>query len=179
MTAVVIDTNVLLVANGDHDGVGPHCVRECIQRLLEIRAAGPVVLDDGRRILKEYLDNFPVRKQAGVGVAFMKWLLQNHANAACVHQVHIDETNPKEFAQFPDQVLQATFDPSDRKFAAVAATHPDKPPILQAADCKWVAWWQPLQAHGIEVRFPCPTDIKAFYGNKFPNVAVPPLPGGI
>lgn len=179
MAAIVIDTNVLLVANGDHDGVGPHCVRECIQHLLEIRASGPVVLDDGRRILQEYLANFPAKKQAGVGVAFMKWLLQNSANAAIVHQVHIDEIAPKEFAQFPDQTLQAAFDPSDRKFVATAAAHADTPPILQAADCKWVAWWQQLKVHGIVVQFPCPIDIKGFYGNKFPNTAIPPLPGEI
>lgn len=179
MAAIVIDTNVLLVANKDHDGISPHCVRECVNRLMEIQKSGPVVLDDGRRILKEYLENFPPRKQEGVGVAFMKWLLQNRANPAFVQTVHIDEIAPKEFAQFPDPVLQAAFDSNDRKFVATSAAHADIPPILQAADSKWVGWWAQLHAHGIEVQFPCPTDIKGFYKKKFPGVAVPPLPGNV
>ena len=50
----VIDTNVLLVANGQHVDVSPDCVIACVQRLLAMEKAGVTVIDDGFRILGEY-----------------------------------------------------------------------------------------------------------------------------
>lgn len=65
----VIDTNVLLVANGDHADVSEDCVNECVRRLQEMQAGGTAVIDDGFRIVGEYLHkNRPnVQKGAGVG----------------------------------------------------------------------------------------------------------------
>lgn len=177
MSAVVIDTNVLKVANREHDGVSGHCVSKCVERLLAIRATGTVVVDDGRRIFREYAGNFKPTQQPGVGDEFVKWLMQNQANTQRVHQVRLDEIGADEFVQFPAPALQATFDPPDRKFVATSAAHPDRPPIIQAADGKWVGWWVALHQHGIEVQFPCPGDIKGFYQSAFPGAAVPPLPG--
>lgn len=177
MSTVVIDTNVLLVANRRHGGVSAPCIVACIERLLSIRTTETVVLDDGRRIISEYARNFQSTQQPGVGEAFMKWLAQNQANLARVHQVRLDETAANEFAQFPDAQLQTEFDPPDRKFVATSAAHADRPPIVQAADSKWVAWWARLEQHGISVQFPCPHDIKRFYVRKFPNASVPVLPG--
>ena len=177
MTAVVIDTNVLLVANNRHGGVSAPCITACVRRLLEIRDSGTVVLDDGRRIIREYAGNFQPTRQPGVGDEFFKWLAQNQANVQRVHQVQIYESGAGEFAQFPDAALQAEFDPPDRKFVATSAAHADRPPIVQAADSKWVAWWERLEQHGIRVQFPCPHDIKRFYAGKFPDAGPPVLPG--
>lgn len=177
MSAVVIDTNVLLVANRRHDGVSRPCIAACVERLLRTRATETVVLDDGRRIISEYARNFQPTQQPGVGDEFMKWLAQNQANVAKVHQVTLEETAADEFAEFPDAQLQAEFDPPDRKFVATSAAHADRPPIVQAADSKWVAWWARLEQHGITVQFPCPHDIKRFYAGKFPDANVPALPG--
>lgn len=177
MKVVVIDTNVLKVANKGHDGVSGPCVSECVRSLLAVRETGTVVLDDGRRILREYAKNFKQPQQPGVGEEFFKWLVQNQANEQRVHQVRLDEIAADEFAQFPDAALQAIFDPPDRKFVATAAAHADRPPIIQAADGKWVGWWSELHKHGIQVHFPCPIDIKRFYQGAFPGVPVPALPG--
>lgn len=176
MSTVVIDTNVLLVANRRHDGVSGPCIAACVERLLNVRAAETVVLDDGRRIISEYASNFQPARQPGVGDEFMKWLAQNQANGDRVHLVRIDEVAVNEFAQFPDAQLQAEFDPPDRKFVATSAAHGDRPPIVQAADSKWVVWWARLALHGISVQFPCPHDIKRFYAGKFPYAAPPVLP---
>lgn len=54
MKYLVLDTNVVLVANSQHADVPPGCVAECAVRLQEIMRAGKLVLDDGYRILKEY-----------------------------------------------------------------------------------------------------------------------------
>lgn len=176
MSAVVIDTNVLLVANGTHQGASAECRQACIARLLEIKAKGVVVIDSGHRILGEYRNKTRPNQPKGVGDVFLKWLLQNSANSKRVHQISISETNAKEYAEFPDPALQEVFDPPDRMFAAVANAHPRKPPVWQAVDSKWLNWWPQLQAGGVRIEFLCPADAKRFYAKKFPNNPVPALP---
>jgi hypothetical protein len=176
VSPVVIDTKVLLIANGSHQDVSPQCRVECVARLLARQKSGVVVIDDAYRILKEYQHKTKPNQPKGVGNIFLKWLLQNAANGERVHRVAITETAPDEFSEFPDPVLQPLFDAPDRKFAAVAKAHPDKPPVWQGADCKWLNWWPQLDAQGVKVEFLCPTDVCRFYAAKFPNHPVPDLP---
>lgn len=173
----VIDTNVLLVANGQHADVSADCVTICVQRLQSIEKTGMVVIDDGFRVLGEYLKKTQVNRSKGVGDLFLKWLLREANNAARVAQVTLTETAADRFAEFPDSALEPQFDPPDRKFAAVAHAHPDKPPIWQAADSKWLDWWRALQTKGVAVEFLCPADVCQFYRKKFPDQSVPTLPG--
>lgn len=172
----VIDTNVLLVANEQHGGVSPDCVTACVRRLQDMQVNGITVIDDYFHILKEYENKTHLKPPKGVGDVFLKWLLRNLSNPQRVEQVTVTEIAENLFAEFPDSELQLNFDPPDRKFAAVANAHPDKPVILQASDCKWLDWWPALQAKGVEVDFLCPQDACRFYETKFPKQAVPVLP---
>lgn len=172
----VIDTNVLLVANGLHADVTEDCVIECVTRLQALQRSGVVVIDDGYRIVGEYCNKTRLHPPIEVGDKFLKWMLQ-HIGTSRVEQVTLNETADDCFAEFPDPALEPLFDAPDRKFAAVAHAHPDKPVIWQAVDCKWLAWWPALRAKGVEVDFLCPADACAFYGNKFPERPVPQLPG--
>lgn len=172
----VIDTNVLLVANGQHADVSPDCVIECVLRLQAMGNAGVTVIDDGFRILGEYKHKTSPNQPKGVGDVFLKNLLRNVANEKKVEQVSLTEIAVNEFVEFPDQTLQSVFDAPDRKFAAVAHAHPDKPPVWQAVDCKWLDWWPALQAKGVDIDFLCPDDVCGFYRNKFPNKSLPELP---
>lgn len=176
MPAAVIDTNVLLVANGSHENVSPACQAECVRRLLAQQQSGVTVIDDAYAILLEYQNKTKPNQPKGVGDAFLKWLLQNQGNAARVHRVTITETAPETCLEFPDAALQSQFDAADRKFAAVAYAHSKKPPIWQAADCKWLDWWPTLQQNGVSVVFLCPTDVCGVYRKKFPKRPVPALP---
>lgn len=112
----------------------------------------------------------------GVGDLFLKWLMRNAGNSARVEQLTLTEVAEHCFAEFPDSALELVFDASDRKFAAVAHAHPAKPPVWQAADCKWLDWWQPLKAKGISVDFLCPDDACKFYRKKFPKKPRPLMP---
>lgn len=172
----VIDTNVLLVANGQHEDASENCVKECVHRLQAIQKAGITVIDDNYRILGEYLRKTSLNPPKGVGDVFLKWLLREAGNSARVEQVSLTETTENCFVEFPDSALELSFDAPDRKFAAVAHTHPDKPVILQATDCKWLDWWQALQAKGVLVEFLCPYDVCSFYCNTFPDKPPPVLP---
>lgn len=174
----VIDTNVLLVANAQHPDVSPECTAECIRQLQAVQKGGTTVIDDEYRILGEYQHKTRSRQPKGTGDVFLKWLLRNTGNPMRVEQVAITETAPGLYAEFPDPALQPHFDPPDRVFPAVANAHPEKPRILQAADCKWMDWWQPLAAYGITIDFLCPRDVCDFYAHKFPGKPVPALPEG-
>ncbi|VAY88999.1 conserved hypothetical protein [mine drainage metagenome] len=172
----VIDTNVLLVANEQHADVSTECVTECVRRLQAMEKTGVTVIDDGFRILGEYQNKTSLNPPKGVGDVFLKWLLRQAGNPTRVEQISLTELAENEFAEFPDTTLQPAFDAPDRKFAAVAHAHPDKPSVWQAADCKWLDWWPALQAKGVRVEFLCPEDACGFYRNKFPGKPLPALP---
>lgn len=171
----VIDTNVLLVANGQHDDVSPDCVAECIKRLQAVQNSGVAVIDDGFRVLGEYQNKTSLNPPKGVGDVFLKWLLR-HLGTTQVEQVTLNERASDTFEEFPDAALESLFDAPDRKFAAIAYAHPDKPEIWQAADCKWLDWWAALHAKGVKVKFLCPYDACNFYRRKFPANPEPTLP---
>lgn len=172
----VIDTNVLLVANGDHPEVSPECVTECVQRLQAMEKSGVTVIDNGFRILGEYQNKTSLKPPKGVGDVFLKWLLRQAGNPMRVEQISLVELAENEFEEFPGIPMGSVFDSPDRKFVAVANAHPDKPPIWQAADCKWLDWWHDLKIEGIRVEFLCGKDVCRFYRNKFPSKPTPALP---
>jgi hypothetical protein len=173
----VIDTNVLLVANGRHADISPECVIECVARLEALQQTGITVIDDGFRILGEYQNKTQLNPAKGVGDVFLKWLLRHVGNERHVEQVKLTETHTDEFFEFPDAELQPRFDAADRKFVAVANAHPNKPPIWQAADCKWLDWWKALHKQGVTMEFLCPKDVRRFYAKKFPEASPPEMPG--
>jgi hypothetical protein len=177
MMRAVVDTNVLLVANGQHTDVSADCVTECVQRLKVLEKTGITVIDDGFRILGEYQHKTSLNPPKGVGDVFLKGLLRQAGNPSRVEQVRLTESAENEFVEFPDAALQLAFDASDRKFAAVAHCHPEKPPVWQATDCKWLDWWPVLQVKGVRVEFLCLEEVCGFYRNKFPDKPLPALPG--
>ena len=176
MAKVVIDTNVLLVANQQHAEVSTECVALCIERLQAIQNDGVVVIDDNFIILGEYQNKTRINPPRGVGDVFLKWLLRNMGNPAQVEMVSVTLADTDFYAEFPDQTLQHQFDPPDRIFPTVANVHPDKPTILQAADCKWIDWWPALAEQGVKVEFLCAADAQRFYKIKFPRPRHVPAP---
>lgn len=170
MSAVVIDTNVLLVADGQANHMSPACKLECLNRLECVKANDQVVLDQQRVILGEYGRKLnPSKRPPSPGGAFLKWLLVNQCNprhAAMVNLTLLDGDGTR-FAEFPlDAALEAAFDPSDRKFAAASYAHPDKPPILESADSKWLSWETGLQRHGIRLDILCRCELEAIWKRK-------------
>ncbi len=176
MTARVVDTNVILVANEAHAEVSPECVIACVERLNELMESGVLVVDDGFRIFSEYLNKTNPRAAKGVGDVFVQWALRHRGQAHRVQEVALTEQGSDQYAEFPDPALQARFDKSDRMFAAVAHAHSDRPAIWQAADCKWLDWWPALKACGVVVEFLCEDDICRVYAKKFPKKPMPALP---
>ena len=155
----VVDTNVPIVANGKSNQASPHCVIACVQKLLEIQKQHIIVLDNNWLIIKEYKNKLSQTGQPGVGDAFLKWVLTNHANPQRCQKVQITPTTENSFEEFPDDPTLLKFDLSDRKFVAVALAHPEKPPILNATDSDWKHFETALAAFGVRVEFLCPESI--------------------
>lgn len=165
---VIIDTNVILVANGQHKDVSPDCVAACAVRLQSLRAGSDrIALDDAFEILLEYQNKTLPKTGNRPGDAFVKWALRNNANSKHCDLVVLQRHHKRRYESFPDDDRLANFDLPDRKFVAVAAAHDEHPPILQATDSKWVDWEPALADHSITVEFVCPKDIQRFHSKKF------------
>jgi hypothetical protein len=152
--AIVIDTNVPMVANGMHEEAGLQCELACIKALLHARNQ-LVLLDDRQEILLEYRRNLKPSGQPGVGDAFFKWLWNNHTNPKCCRIIKI-ETMDGSYVDFPDDPDLAGFDLNDRKFVAVALASKLDPEILNASDTDWWIHRESLERNRVRIRFLCP-----------------------
>lgn len=160
MTSVVVDTNVGVVANERHAGASPDCVIACVDALERIiRGNDRLVLDDEWEILREDQHNMASSGQPGPGDAFLKWALNNLANPQRCECVPIDRIAEGQYLPFPDDPSLASFDPSDRKFVAVALASESRPPILNAVDSDWWRAREALARAGVEVKFLCPDHV--------------------
>ncbi|MEZ4662657.1 MAG: hypothetical protein R2911_34345 [Caldilineaceae bacterium] len=132
----------------------------CARQLLEITQQHTIILDSGWRILNEYKSNLNQSGQPGVGDAFCKWALTNWANPQRCELVAVTEIDDashwRTFVEFPDDPELQRFDPSDRKFVAVALAHGETPPILNAVDTDWWEHRSALSRHGVQIQFLCP-----------------------
>jgi Fe-S-cluster formation regulator IscX/YfhJ len=157
MKAVVIDTNVCIVANGRHEAAGFSCVAACIDALSEARNR-LIVIDDGYLILREYQGYLSFSGQPNVGDAFFKWLWDNHCNDQHCQRVRLTPLNDavRAFEEFPDDPALADFDRSDQKFVAVALASGLRPNILNASDTDWWVARAALATHGVRITFLCP-----------------------
>ena len=164
----VIDTNVAVTANGSNDGAPASCTAASARALQQVMARGHVFVDDGGHIVAEYRKNLRTRGQPGPGDVFFRWLLTHEWGGARVTRVAITPRGnaADDFTETPPSSSGVRYDPSDRKFLAVAAAHPDHPPILQSFDSKWWGWREPLRDHGVEVHFICADAIEAKYRDK-------------
>jgi hypothetical protein len=169
MSAVVIDTNVLLVADGQGKHMSDACRIECEARLKGVQANEQTVLDEGWHILGEYHHKLNPNQSPTPGSAFIKWLLQRQGMQQHVSWVSITSTNAEKtkFAEFPpDAALEEAFDPADRKFVAAANAHAEKPPILESADSKWLGWEANLGVHGIRLEILCRCELEEIRKRK-------------
>lgn len=158
MSAFVVDTNVPVVANARSSQADPDCVIACIQSLQHIRDQGVILLDDALLILREYMRNLSMSGQPGPGDFFMKWVwtIQGHPDHCRQIAITQRRDDPTNFVEFPADPDLTGFDPSDRKFVAVALASNNTPEILNAVDSDWAEHYAALTRHGVCVTFLCP-----------------------
>jgi hypothetical protein len=166
----VVDTNVPKLANRgtDPDSVPPElatCVLACIEAIDHVVNRGRLALDAEDEIFDEYRRQLDLKGQPGVGDQFVKWVHDKRWTFPESDRVRLTKTDGT-YEQFPTHEELADLDPSDRKFVAVADAHPDRPPILEAADSKWWGWREALAEAGTRVQFLCSDYVRLTYRKK-------------
>lgn len=168
MNAVIIDTNVLVVANGK--AAAPQATEKCVilcrARLAEIlRGSEKIILDNKKRIIQEYKNNLNA-KGRGHGDRFWQELVrkmwQRGGEQEKVIRIPITPLagNGTDFEEFPndDEALK-NFHKKDRKFVAVTLAYQhdsgQEAPILKAEDSGWEEFRDALAAHGVQVDSIC------------------------
>ena len=161
MNSFVIDTNVLITANGDYPNAGDKDIAACGQFLVSMREKLSS-LDSLGLIFIEYFKHVRRSGQPGLGDAFAKWLWNNQGNTAKCELVDItpDSENSRGFKEFPDDNRLKDFDWEDRKFAAVAVASKYEAVICNATDSDWWDYKEIFKSLGIEIHFLCPGLIK-------------------
>ena len=160
MTRVVIDTNVPIVANGRPDpsngGRAPSigCRLAAIDFLEETLVARRVLLDLAGEIQTEYRRYLNAHGQPGVGDRFYQQLLMSAP--ARVERVDLPRDTTGAYEDFPKDIELLTFDPSDRKFVAMARRA--NAPVVNATDTDWLQHKRALNASGVAVQFICGCD---------------------
>lgn len=172
MDAVIIDTNVMVVANGKT--AAPQATEEyiirCRARLAEIlRTSERVLLDDKKRIIQEYRNNLN-DKGRGFGDRFWQelvrriWNPKDYPEKVIMVPITPLTGNGTDFEEFPNQDESLrNFHKKDRKFVAVALAYQSdtgqESPILKAEDSGWEEFRSALAAHGVRVDSICEEDI--------------------
>lgn len=164
----VVDTNVPATANRANPAASDACVAECARALYAVTRSGHLFVDDGDRIVAEYRANLRASGEPGIGDLFLKWVLTNQYVEERVTRVSITPKpgDPEDFEELPTPKDGTVYDRSDRKFLAVSAAHPERPPILQALDSKWWGWTKALSDAGVRVHFLCEEEIEAMHQRK-------------
>lgn len=155
---IVVDTNVLIVANGRGNPPADYeCERTCI-KMLEGAAKGKqvVLLDGSNRIMNEYSDHCSRRGTPGVGDMFFKFLHDHQHSTKKVIHISIQETPDEDggFANLPAN----TFDRDDRKFLAVAEAGDGR--VVNATDSDWSEHADFIACLGVRVLELCPQCLK-------------------
>ena len=150
-----MDTNVPYVANRKTEQASAECEKTCIQALKQVLAERRLLLDEEGLILREYRNNLHPSGQPGVGDAFCKWAHDNQATELHCRTVTVTAHVDRQYAEFPEDGRLSTFDPSDRKFVAVALASQTSPELLNATDTDWWHARQALEENGVNVIFLC------------------------
>ena len=132
---IVVDTNVLIVANGNNEQADPECELACIE-MLEGATKGKktVLLDASGLIMEEYEGYCNYSGVPGVGDLFFKFLHDHQwSQENAISHVSIQVTPDEEggFANLPPN----NFHRNDRKFLAVAKAGDAQ--VINATDSHW------------------------------------------
>lgn len=166
MPAYVIDTNVGVAANGrDCPQADIACRLACIEKLKECveilnnKKRGYVIVDSSNEIFMEYKSCFNFKGQPGTGDMFFKVLNERLFSTKNCEQVTISKNENWGYEEFPHDEDLRDFDPSDRKFVAVAIQSQNSPVILNATDSDWRKYEKALKKY-VNIEELCPNCLR-------------------
>jgi hypothetical protein len=160
----VIDTNVAVVANGNPEiGSGQlpslKCRLASVNFLIEAVKNGKVFLDLNGDIVREYATYLNPIGAPGVGDQFYREVINSHPDR--IIRIELVRLNNGEYADCPQILIESDFDPSDRKFAALAAK--TSATVVNSVDSDWINHAEQLQAANIPINNLCGCDPKKWF----------------
>ena len=152
MSVFVVDTNVAIAANGRDTHADERCQLACTEKLEGLVRHGIVAVDDVGLILEEYRHHLYYSGRPGVGDVFFKHVFNSQYGCDRVQRIPVtpSDDDGRGFEELPENA----FDPSDRKFLAVAVTAGAV--ILNATDSDWGEHGALMGELGVEVEQLCP-----------------------
>lgn len=152
-----IDTNVPTVANGRHDqdrSLAPACRASAVRFLMRVLDKGErVVLDSAGDVQAEYQAYLSPSGQPGVGDRFYQVILSDWSRC---ERINLPKRGDGEYEDVPQALIDAGFDRSDRKFAALARRA--RVPVVNAVDSDWLDAYDLLAENEIRVKSVCGCD---------------------
>jgi hypothetical protein len=127
--------------------------RDCMEYIKQFteNPDSKLVIDQDHEILKEYYNRIP--ENTGAGKMFLKWLNAYIWRIDSDDFVKIEKDSSGNYVMFPLESRTEEFDLSDRKFVALSRTHEENPPIIEAADSKWLGFKEVFAEYGVHIEF--------------------------
>ena len=148
----VVDTNVLVAANGRATQVEVACQLQSVDELATITREEVVCVNEGL-ILREYERRTGQTGQAMPGTVFYKHVWQKMGDSDRVRLIPVDPIDP-EGRDFRHPVIPQHNLKKDAKFLAVAVKADAT--IVNATDSDWAEHRELTGRMGVEVRQLCP-----------------------
>ena len=148
----VVDTNVPIAANNRERRWSEACQLTCTEALEALMRDGVIAIDDSEDIIAEYEKHHQHAGEPSMGDAFFIHVVTFSGTPERVHRVPISPNDDEERGF--DELPPNSFDPSDRKFLAVAVAA--NAVILNATDSDWHEHDPLMKQLGVEVRQLCP-----------------------
>ena len=130
-----------------------------IEFLQDVLARGCVVLDLAGEIEAEYHRYLRPRGQPGIGDRVYLEVLNSAPGR--IERVHLPKDQAGEYKDFSNAAELASFDASDRKFAALGRR--ERVPVANATDSDWLVHCAALALNMISVHFVCGCDRGAWF----------------
>ena len=152
MTVFVVDTNVAIAANGRNTHADDQCQFACVEKLEAVVKNQVIAVDDQGAIVVEYSKHLNHSGMPGIGDVFFKHVFNNQYQDARVRRVPVTPSadEGRGFEELPPN----RFDPSDRKFVAVAVA--GDAVVLNATDSDWDEHAALMSSLAVEVHQLCP-----------------------
>ena len=155
----VLDTNVLVVANGRDTHATDQCRLAAIRCLRSVQQANKAVIDSLGHIIDEYRKYCVHSGKPDVGDQFFMWLVQSQGS---IKTADLEPHPERGYEEFPDDPELASFDQDDRKFVAAALAAGPDTDVINAVDSDYQAFAGALAAAGVSVVELCQDELKAF-----------------
>lgn len=126
-----------------------------------------LVMDLGNEIGAEYRRRIP--QNTNMGKVFWRWFYTYMARIDLSDNVVLEKNVEGDYLKFPLEERTEKFDLSDRKFIALARTHEEHPPIIEAADGKWLGFQEVFEEYGVHIEFLDLAYVEMMYNRKIVN----------